>query len=84
MGCGLDWSAVKWNLDGSVLGMLFVRLYFNVDLNSGTKEGAGSGPLPCCVGVLFELRRFSTPFTLLCRALAQQSLFKKGTGNCCL
>ena len=39
-----------------------VWFYFNVDLNSGPKEGAGGAPLTkCCVGVSFELRRLSIP-----------------------
>lgn len=81
MGCGLDWSAVKWNLDRSVLDVVFIRLYFNVDLNSGPKGGAGSGSLPnCCVGVLFQLRRFSTPLLFSAELLLSNQFLRGELG----
>lgn len=57
--CWLACNEVGWGWIGTLCVVWF---YFNIDLNSGPREGACAAPLPkYCVGVSFELRRFSTP-----------------------
>lgn len=51
--------SLAYNESGWIGIWCVVWFYFNVDLDSGPKEGA---PLPkSCAGVSFELRRFSIP-----------------------
>jgi len=74
------WLAMRWNLDELVRGVLFgfiLKLTLILDVK---KELVVLLLLKCCVGVSFELRRFSTPLLFLSAYLPSNHFLTRGLG----
>lgn len=79
MGCVL--TGLQCSRFGKI-GTWSVWFYFNVNLNCGAKEGAGSAPLPkCSVGISLEFRSLSVLNCSL-QSSCSAATFNNRFGNC--